>query len=171
MALVLVPEPLTRAAFAPFGEVIETAGAEAIPINEGTTVRFNDLARIDLDGRRPLLSIFRGQPRPLPLAIRLMERHPLGTQAFVPLQRRDYLVVVAEGAGAPGPASLRAFRARGDQGVNYARNVWHHPLLVLEPDSDFLVIDRGGWDGNYEEHRLEADPEVLLEAVAARCAG
>ena len=96
-------EPLTRAAFAPFGDVIETAGARHYPINEGTTERFHDLARVDVaaEGGRPLINIFRTLPAPLPIRLRMMERHPLGSQAFVPLDGADFLVVVAPPGAAP----------------------------------------------------------------------
>ena len=165
MALTLKPEPLTRAAFAPFGEVIEIAGAHHYPINENTTERFHDLARVDIvaEGGRPLINVFRGQPRPRPIAIRLMERHPLGSQAFYPLQDRDYLVVVADPREKLTPQALRAFHATGRQGVNYGRNTWHHPLLVLEPDHDFLVIDRGGAGENLEEVWFEESAKIFLE--------
>lgn len=150
--MTLRPVPLTRAAFALFGDVIETDGAHHYTINEGTTERYHDLAKVEIAGEaaRSLINIFVGQPRPRPLEIKLVERHPLGSQAFIPLQEQDYLVVVAESA-ADGPGKLHAFRATGRQGINYHRNVWHHPLLVLEPDSRFLVVDRGGAGKNLEE--------------------
>ena len=156
----LAVAPLTKAAFAPFGEVIETTGVTALSINQGFAERFHDLARIDtgLDGGETILSLFRGNPRPLPVEIRLMERHPLGSQAFVPLQDRDWLVVVAEGA----PENLRAFRASGRQGVNYQRNIWHHPLLVLDPDSAFLIVDRKGPGNNLEEAHLSSPDMAAL---------
>ena len=98
----LVIEPLTRAAFEPFGDVIELDGAKQIPINLGTTIRFHDLARIDVEdeGGRALVNLFRGQPRVLPFEVSMLERHPLGSQAFLPLNDRPYLVVVAP-ASAP----------------------------------------------------------------------
>jgi ureidoglycolate lyase len=146
-------ESLTREAFAPFGEVIETAGAESFPINEGTTTRFHALAAADPgpDGQA-IVSIFRGTRRPEPIAIQMLERHPLGSQAFMPLAPYDWLVVVAE---QPEAAALRCFRAHGEQGVNYARGVWHHPLLVLVPVHDFLVVDRAGPGENLEERALD----------------
>lgn len=164
--MVLTPVPLTRAAFAPFGDVIETDGARHYPINEGTTERYHDLAKVEATGAeaRVLVSIFVGQPRPQPIAIKMVERHPLGTQAFLPLQEQEYLVVVAEDTP-EGPGPLHAFRASGCQGVNYHRNVWHHPLLVLEADSRFLVVDRGGAGNNLEEISLE-DRSVLLDVMA-----
>lgn len=166
MPILLKTEPLTRAAFAPFGDVIEVVGAHHYPINENTTERFHDLAYVDTgaDGGQPLINVFRGQPRPRPIAIRLMERHPLGSQAFYPLQDRDYLVVVADPREKLIPQTLRAFRATGRQGVNYGRNIWHHPLLVLESDSDFLVIDRGGVGENLEEVWFAESEKIFLEA-------
>ena len=164
MAITLKPEPLTREAFAPFGDVIEMAGAEHYPINQGTTERYHDLARIDVTdgGGEALISIFRGQPRPQPIRLELMERHPLGSQAFYPLQPRDWLVVVSIADDPCDPSGLRVFQASGVQGANYARNVWHHPLLVLEADSDFLIIDRGGPGNNLEEHKFDQARAVNL---------
>src|ERR1700751_2041760 len=93
----LTIEPLTPEAFAPFGDVIELAGAKQIPINLGTTIRFHDLAKVDVtdEGGRTLVNLFRGQPRALPFEVKMLERHPLGSQAFVPLNDKPYLVVVA----------------------------------------------------------------------------
>lgn len=133
--------------------MIETDGAQCLSINEGTTERFHDLAGVDVtsDGGSPLISIFRGQPRPQPIAIRMVERHPLGSQAFIPMQDQDWFVVVAASGDTPQVSELRAFHATGRQGVNYRPGVWHHPLLVLKPDSDFLVVDRGGPGQNCDE--------------------
>ena len=162
--MILKPQPLTREAFAPFGDVIETLGADHFPINEGTTERFHDLAAVDIaeeDGR-PLINIFRGQPRELPLAIRMMERHPLGSQAFIPTGPQLWLTVVAPAGESPKPADLRAFIAGAGQGVNYHRGVWHHPLIALEAVSDFIVVDRGGGGENCDEYRFAGDTEILL---------
>lgn len=152
----LVPRPLEREAFAPFGEVIEASeAARHFTINAGNTERYHDLAAIEpgADGRA-IISIFRAQPRPLPFAVTMMERHPLASQAFVPLSGRPYLVVVAPAGPAPKVEDLRVFLARGDQGVNYAPGVWHHPLLALGEVSDFLVIDRSGPGDNCDEVEL-----------------
>ncbi|MGH8780678.1 ureidoglycolate lyase [Paraburkholderia sp.] len=164
-------ERLTRAAFAPFGDVIERAGARHFPINGGTTERYHDLANVDvcMDGGRPLINLFRAQPRALPVEIDMMERHPHGSQAFVPLADVRYLVVVAP-AGELDPARMRAFVSDGWQGVNYARGVWHHPLLALERVSDFVVVDRGGVQPNCDEIvlseplRLELESELIVNA-------
>ena len=140
-------EPLTKTGFAPFGEVIEIDGAQHFPINQGFAERFNDLARVDAETVN--ISIVVANPRPKPIAITLMERHPLGSQIFYPLQDRPWLVVVC---GDPKDRnSFRAFAATGRQGINYARNAWHHPLLVFDADSRFLVVDRKGPGANLEE--------------------
>jgi ureidoglycolate lyase len=160
--LTLVPEPLTHAAFAPFGDVIAAdAAARHFTINAGNTVRYHDLARIEPGTNgRVIVSIFRGQPRQLPFTVAMMERHPLASQAFVPLSARPYLVVVAPAGAAPRAQDLRLFVARADQGVNYAPGVWHHPLLALEAVSDFLVIDRAG-DGHNCDEVVLAQPALI----------
>ena len=165
MACHLTPVPLSRRGFAPFGEVIETDGAERRTINAGSTVRFHDLARIDVAARGgyPLINLFRAQPLPLPLTVRLMEQHPLGSQAFIPLDAAPFLIVVAPAGAAPGPAELRAFVTDGRQGVNYARGVWHHPVIAMNRETDFVVVDRGGPGDNLVEVSFAAaGPPVML---------
>ena len=146
-------EPLTREAYAPFGQVIEVEGAHHYPINGGMTERYHDLAKVELGGvhPRPLVSIARGQPYSLPLTLKMVERHPLGSQAFIPLGEASFLVVVAEETE-NGPAEPIAFRTAPGQGVNIGRNVWHGILTPLETVSDFAVVDRGGEGVNLEEH-------------------
>ncbi len=144
-------EPLTREAFRPFGDVIEMDGASHFTINQGFAERFNDLANVDvtMEGGSTNVSLFLGTPRPAPIEIKLMERHPLGSQIFYPLQDRPWLIVVC--GDVHDFATYRAFAATGRQGVNYARNVWHHPLLVLDEASRFLIVDRKGPGNNLEE--------------------
>jgi ureidoglycolate lyase len=155
-------EALTRASFSGFGEVIEPASARHVfTINEGSAQRFHDLCRIDTgsnDGRT-LVSLFEAEPRPLPFEVRMLERHPLGSQAFIPLDPGlRYLVVVAES-----PESRpRVFLARHGQGINLARGTWHHPLLALDQRSDFLVIDRGGEGVNCDEAVLPQPWQLSL---------
>lgn len=152
--------PLTAAVFAPFGDVIETQGRDHYTINEGTTERYHDLANIDVgegDGQ-PLVSIFQATPRPVPITIKMMERHPLGSQAFMPLSVQPYLVVVAGPGDEVDAGTLKAFITNGRQGVNYAKNTWHHPVLALSEVCDFLVIDRGGPGDNLQEYYF---PEEL----------
>lgn len=145
--------PLTREAFAPFGEVLETEGTPSFPINAGKCVRYHDLARIETTGEkaRPMISLLRGEPYPLPLELNMVERHPLGSQAFIPLSEHPFLVVVAEET-AEGPGEPIAFKTAPGQGVNIGRNVWHGILTPLDGISDFAVVDRGGEGVNLEEH-------------------
>lgn len=142
----LTIEPLTRKAFAPFGQVIEASDSvQHFTINDGNTERYHDLAHIEPGPQgKAIVSIFRGLPRTLPFEITMMERHPLASQAFMPLSSRPYLVAVATAGEAPTIGQVRVFLCQGQHGVNYAAGVWHHPLLALEAISDFLVIDRSG---------------------------
>jgi ureidoglycolate lyase len=158
----LVAEPLTKAAFAPFGEVVESLGAQQIQINQGFAERCNGLAKIDVatNGGSTNISLFVAQPRPAPISLELMERHPDGSQLFFPLQDRPWLIVVCTDPN--DPKTFRAFAASGHQGVNYARNIWHHPLLVLDADSHFITVDRSGPGANLEEVWLD---ELLLLAA------
>lgn len=161
-------EPLTAAAFAPFGDVIETEGRAWRWINERTSRRFDDLARIDVSesGGRPLISVFEASPRPLPLRIQVLERHPLSSQAFVPLQERPFLIVVAADGGMPLAQRLRAYLSSGRQGVNYKRNTWHHSLIAVDQITQFLVIDRGAADHNCDEWRV--DESELIVSLPGR---
>jgi ureidoglycolate lyase len=157
-------EALTAAAFQPFGEVMEASPtAHHFAINGGNTLRFHDLARLDAgpDGRM-MVSIFRGQPRPLPFTVCMMERHPKGSQAFMPLSGQPYLVVVAPPGQPPDAATLRVFLAGPQQGVNYAAGVWHHPLLALHQPCDFLVLDRDGSGPNCDEVQLQHKVMISL---------
>jgi len=150
----LQAEPLTPDAFAPFGQVIERNGRHSHVINDGSSRRYDDLAQLeaDRDGRLAL-SIFQATTRLSPFLLNTMERHPLGSQAFFPLQGQAFLIAVS--ARAPDPdhpdiGSLRAFLSNGLQGVNFRKDVWHHPLIALS-DGDFLVADRLGPGNNCEE--------------------
>jgi ureidoglycolate lyase len=153
---VLALEPLTRHAFAAFGDVIDPEGMVSFPINQGFAERFNDLANVDVGdaGGAANISIVVAKPQPRPLTLRLMERHPLGSQVFFPLQDSDWLVAVC--ADPRDASTFRVFRAGGRQGINYGKGVWHHPLLVLDQASRFLVVDRRGPGNNLEEVRLAA---------------
>lgn len=142
--------PLTREAFAPFGDVIEVAGARSFPINDGTCIRYDKLARIDVaeQAGHASLSVFRGQPVRFPVQITEVERHPLGSQSFSPIGEFAFLVVVAGSDAQGNPGEPCAFLSNGRQGVNYARGTWHHPLLALGQVTDFLVVDRAGPGAN-----------------------
>lgn len=159
-------QPLTKAAFAPFGEVIEADPDTMRYINNGTTERFHALASADVvgEGARVIINLFRGPPRDFPYTVGMMERHPFGSQSFSPISGRPFLVVVSEDEGGK-PGRPQVFLARGDQGVNYARNVWHHPLMSLSAVGDFLVVDRDGPGNNLEEYFFDT-PFVISEPIS-----
>jgi ureidoglycolate lyase len=148
-------EPLTRQNFAPFGQVIEAAGADHYPINSGNCERYHDLAMIELGGpaARPVISLMHARGFALPFTLTLVERHPFGSQAFYPLSQNPFLVVVApDEAGTPG--TPRAFLTAPGQGINIAMNVWHGVLTPLGDAADFLCVDRAGDGTNLGEHHF-----------------
>ncbi len=156
-------EPLTRMSFKPFGDVIDAKDAsKTMLINEGFSTRFHDLADIDTSDKNGeiCVSIFRTNPVEFPFFIRKLERHPLGSQMFIPMNGKPYLVVVTTGDKLK-PDNVRAFLASPNQGVNFAKNTWHHFSLSLEPNSDFLVIDRKGPGSNLEEQSLDVPLRLL----------
>lgn len=160
----VTPKPLTAEAFAPYGDVIEVSdAAQHYPINHGYTTRYHDLAALDLtaESGKPAVSIFRSNPLPLPVQVKLMEYHPKSSQAFYPLSGRPYLVVVAP-KGAFDAAKIEVFKAAPTQGVNYRAGTWHHFCLALEAESDFLVIDRVCDDDNCVEVELAPDEIITI---------
>lgn len=147
----LTAKPLTAEAFRQFGQVIETAGVQPRNINQGFAKRYNNLCHVDVaSGEGKVnVSLFTADPRSMPIAIKMMERHPFGTQAFIPMQDRPWLVLVADDP--LDTKSYHLFSASGRQGVSYNRNTWHHPLLVFDANSHFLVVDRIGPGDNLDE--------------------
>ncbi len=162
----IVLQPLSPVAFAPFGDVIEARDDVArFLINDGEAERFDDLAAIDTlhDGGRPAIAIVRAlSAADFPLTIARLERHPNGSQAFVPLQAAPFVVVVAPFDGQVLDGSkIRAFRSNGRQGVNFRRGVWHHPLIAAHVGAEFLVIDRRGPEPNLELAFLDPQARVM----------
>lgn len=145
-------EPLSALAFAPYGDVLDTTGAPDRMINAGLCARFHDRARIDIADGRAGLSVFDAVARSLPYAFDLVERHPLGSQAFVPMTQAPFLVIVApDEHGTPG--TPRAFLTNGAQGINLHRGTWHGVLTPLQAPGLFAVLDRIGEGPNLEEYR------------------
>lgn len=145
--------PLTAAAFAPFGDLLEASGAPDRLINQGLCGRFDDRARLDFADGRAGLSLFVAEPRTLPFQLDMVERHPLGSQAFVPMTHAPFLVIVAPDRGGR-PGMPRAFRTRPGQAVNYHRGIWHGVLTPLSEPGLFAVVDRIGEGTNLQEHRF-----------------
>lgn len=157
-------EPLTAEAFAPYGDVIQVCdNNRVIPINYGNTERHHDLATVDVGDEmgETIISIFRSKPARLPIQIHVMERHPLGSQAFMPLTANPYVVVVAP-PGELEPSLIRAFSAQAGQGVNYHKGTWHHYCLGLNITNDFLVVDRGGEGNNCDEVDIPGDQDIYV---------
>lgn len=161
--LELVAVPLTKEDFAPFGDVIEFAGKPDFAINNGMCDRYHALAEVETigEGPRPIISLGYGRHYQMPLTLELMERHPLGSQAFIPLEDKPFLVIVApDNDGAPGMP--QAFLTEKGQGVNYHRNTWHSVLTPLKSPTKFLIVDRSGDGDNLEEHIFDKPYMVKL---------
>ena len=166
----IIAQPLTAAAFAPFGDVLDCAGPPDRIINAGLCGRWHDRARLDMgpDGRAGI-SLFRSDLRRLPFVCDLLERHPLGAQAFVPISMDAFMVIVADDdAGRPG--AIRAFLTAPGQGINILRNTWHGVLTPLSGPGLFAVIDRIGPGTNLHEYRL-ATPVTVVGQGAGQGAG
>lgn len=142
---------LTAEVFAPFGDVIEVSGAVDKYINQGKCARYHDRAQLDFHEGRAGISVFQSQAFDLPIKLEMVERHPDGSQAFLPLSDKPFVVVVApDNAGVPGEPV--AFMTAPGQGVNYHRNTWHGVLTPLHPPGLFAVVDRIGNGPNLEEY-------------------
>jgi len=153
---------LTAAAFAPWGDVIEKRGAPDRRINQGMCGRFHDLARLDFGDGRAGISLFDAEARHLPHVVDMVERHPEGSQAFMPVSGVPFLVVVADDAGGV-PVGLRAFVTAPGQSVNLMRGVWHGVLAPLGQPGQFAVVDRIGDGPNLQEHWF--DTPYVIETV------
>ena len=155
--------PLTRENFAPFGDVIDFDGPNTYPINSGKCMRHHDLARVEATGpnARVLINLFRATPYEFPLRLSMVERHPFGSQAFVPLSPAPFVVIVCHDTP-DGPGEPHAFLTGHGQGVNYPRNTWHGVLTPVGAPQDFVVVDRGGDGSNLEEFHFSHPYEIRL---------
>ena len=168
----LIIEPLARDTFAAYGDVIELAGDCEI-INSDTVRKFADLAGINLsgDGGRPAVHIYQATPYTMPMTIRMLERHPLSSQLFMPLHGRPFLVVVAATGnsvqigdlGDDIRGDIRAFITNGKQGVNYHAGTWHHPVIAINEITEFIELDRIGSGKNCDEITFD-DPPITVDA-------
>lgn len=154
-------QPLTVENFSPYGEIIACHGNDFFHINDRQTERYHALAEVETDTKVGL-SIFKNiQAASLPIKISMLERHPLGSQAFIPMQGQKFLIVVAPQLDQTMPDlnQIQAFITDGSQGINYRAGTWHHPLLTFEAPSDFVVIDRIDTGQNCDVYNF---PEKIL---------
>jgi len=155
MTKALKTTALTAAAFAPYGDVIEISGTPDMMINQGMCGRYHDLATLDFKDGHAGISLFDANARDLPHVVDMVERHPMGSQAFLPLSPLRFLVVVADDADGT-PVNLKAFVTTPGQCINLRRNVWHGVLCPLNTPGKFAVIDHIGDGPNLEEHWFDA---------------
>ena len=147
----IVIRPIDAAALAPFGDVLDCAGDPDRIINQGLCGRYHDRARLDFADGRAGVSLFKAEPRALPLTLEMVERHPEGSQCFIPMSMDPFLVIVApDENGAPGTPF--AFETAPGQAVNFHRGTWHGVLTPLHAPGLFAVVDRIGAGANLEEH-------------------
>lgn len=155
MAILIRYEPLTAEAFAEFGDVLDTAGEPDRIINQGRCGRFHDRAKLDFGDGRAGISLFRAEARTPPFHLPLVERHPEGSQAFIPMTGHPFVVVTASTMADGRPGALHAFLTAPHQGINFHRGTWHGVLTPIHEPGIFAVIDRIGAGENLEEFHLE----------------
>ena len=161
----LIPEKLTAENFANFGEVISIQGKDSVTINNGFADKYPDLAFLDTqeDQGQTSVHIFVAKGREFPLHISMLEKHPFFSQTFIPRHSSKFIVVVAPPAEKPSIEKLRAFITNGEQGISYSRGVWHFPLISMNDNSQFIVIDR---KHNEETDTIEQCKEVSLDNIS-----
>ena len=162
MSTTLTPIPLSAEAFAPWGDVIEVSGNADKLINQGMCERYHDKARLDFGNGRAGISLFDAKARVFPYTITMVERHPDGSQAFIPISGTQMLVVVADDKSGK-PVNLRAFVSQPGQSINLLRGVWHGVLAPINSPGQYIVVDRIGDGANLEEYWFE-EPFVV-EAI------
>ena len=163
MTITIIPKKITKENFAKFGELITTDDIKPISINDGYAKRFDGIANLDTskDNGEATISIFSALKRTFPMNIDMMEQHPLGSQAFIPMKETTFLAFVAPEGAKPDLDKVEAFIIPKGVGVNYNAGIWHFPLIATE-DMDFLVVDRKGKGNNLVLHDLDKE-NITLE--------
>ena len=156
MKLIVEPKPITKENFSKFGDVITTENIKPLEINNGYAKRFDDIAKIDTSNENgeTTISIFSALKRSFPMKIDMMEKHPLGSQAFIPMKETTFLTLVAPEGEKPDLEKIESFIVPKGIGVNYKTGIWHFPLISTE-DMDFLVVDRKGLGDNLVIENLD----------------
>jgi ureidoglycolate lyase len=144
-------QPISAGGFAPYGDLLEVTGAPDKLINQGLCGRYHDRAQLDFADGRAGVSLFKAEPRDLPMPLAMMERHPEGSQAFIPMSEHGFLVIVAPDVDG-GPGQPLAFETQPGQAINFHRGTWHGVLTPLQAPGIFAVVDRIGMGANLQEH-------------------
>ena len=163
MKIIINPKPITKENFAKYGDVITTKDIKPLEINDGYAKRFDGIANLDtsIDGGETTICIFSTLKRSFPMKIDMMEKHPLGSQAFIPMQETTFLVLVAPKGGKPNINEIESFIVPPHIGVNYNPGIWHFPLISTK-DMNFLVVDRKGSGDNLVLEDLNKE-EIFLK--------
>ena len=163
MKIIINPKPITKENFAKYGDVITTKDIKPLEINDGYAKRFDGIANLDtsIDGGETTICIFSALKRSFPMKINMMEKHPLGSQAFIPMQETTFLVLVAPKGSKPNINEIESFIVPPNIGVNYNPGIWHFPLISTK-DMNFLVVDRKGSGDNLVLEDLNKE-EIFLK--------
>ena len=155
---------ISKENFSQYGQLISTEDIDSQNINEETTKSFYDLVNIEVYGDDKLcrVNIFKSQKRTFPLVINMLENHPLSSQAFIPLQQTDFIVVVAPISHNPDINLIEAFHVSPEEGINFKPKVWHFPLIATE-DSSFLTIDKKDSENNLEIYNFHNNVKIFLD--------
>ncbi len=159
MSNIIITRPLTATDFAPYGDVLDCSGNSPIAINQGKCNRFDDLADLDFTDGRAGISVFKSKTCSFPYDLKLVERHPLGSQAFIPMSHHAFMIVVADDQKDI-PVNPQAFISKAGQAVNLHKGTWHGVLTPLHEPGLFAVIDRIGTGDNLQEHRFENSYQI-----------
>ena len=162
MEITIIPKPITKENFSKFGDVITTENIKPLEINNGYAKRFNDIAKIDTSNENgeTTISIFSALKRSFPMKIDMMEKHPLGSQAFIPMKETTFLAFVAPQGKFPEINKIQSFIIPPKTGINYKPGIWHFPLISTE-NTNFLVIDRKGSGENLIIHKFKREKIIL----------
>ena len=162
MEKIIKPVKISRSNFSSYGDLISTDDINPININEGYAKRFDNLANLDTskDSGKTIVSIFSALKRTFPMKIHMMEKHPLGTQAFIPMKETTFLAFVAPSGESPEIDKIQSFVIPPKRGINYKPGIWHFPLISTE-NINFLVIDRKGSGDNLIIHKFEKEKIIL----------
>ena len=162
MEITIEPKPINKENFSKYGELVSTEGLKSIDINNGYAKRFDEAVKLDTrqDRGETTISIFSAVKRTFPMKIDMMEQHPLGSQAFIPMKETTFLVLVAPKGEKPDLNKIESFVVPPGIGINYKAGTWHFPLISTE-DMNFLIIDRKGSGNNLKIQNFDKDQIVL----------